>query len=364
MHGLVEIASLENAPCGLVAFDDEGKIVEINARLADWLGRERADLLGTPVMEVFSKASRIVFETSMIPLLKVSQKVHGVSLDLMRRDSTKLPVLLSAERSVTGQTAVTQLAILSAGGRRNYERELAEARATAEAKLATETEQGELREQFVAILGHDLRNPLAALSSAIRVLKKSTPGDRERTIAAHAEDSVQRMARLIDTTLDFARLRLGAGFELDLSESARLGDQIQLVVQELSSANPDRKIDLEMDLPTQPACDVWRIGQLVSNLLANALFHGDPKQPVSVHAFCDETALAISVKNKGKAIPSEIMEQLFDPFRRPKTSSKHGLGLGLFIVSEIAKAHGGEMKVTSDSETTEFSFRMPGSPDT
>ncbi|UWR78356.1 HAMP domain-containing histidine kinase (plasmid) [Phaeobacter inhibens] len=364
MDAVVEIASFENAPCGFVAFDDRGKILEINARLADWLDRERADLLGSPVREILSRASRVVFETSLIPLLKMNQKIDGVSLDLVRRDGTKLPILLSGERSGTGETAVTRLVLLNAGGRRNYERELAEARATAEAQLATEAKEGELREQFVAILGHDLRNPLAALSSAIRMLAKSTTGDRERLIAAHAEDSIQRMSRLIDTTLDFARVRLGAGFELDLSGSARLGDQIQLVVHELSSANPDRKIDLDMDLQYKPSCDVWRIGQLLSNLLANALCHGDPEQPVSARVSCKEDALTISVTNKGEPIPPEMMEQLFDPFKRPKTTSKHGLGLGLFIVSEIAKAHEGEMQVASDSGTTEFSFRMPYSPDT
>lgn len=363
MGALVETASFENAPCGFVAFDDKGTIVHINERLSDWLDRERADLLGSPVMDVLSKASRIVFETSMIPLLQMSRKIDGVSLDLLRRDGTKLPVLLSGERRETCERPLTQLVILNAGGRRNYERELADARATAEAKLATEAKQGELREQFVAILGHDLRNPLAALSSAIRMLTNLATDERERTIAAHAEDSIQRMSRLIDTTLDFARLRLGAGFQLDLSNSARLGDQIQLVVQELASANPEREIELEMELQHQPACDVWRIGQLLSNLLANALFHGDPEQPVAAKVWSDSQALNISVTNRGEPIPPEIMERLFDPFHRPKTSSRHGLGLGLFIVSEIAKAHGGEMKVTSEGQSTKFLFRMPCASD-
>lgn len=359
METPVENASFEDAPCGFVAFDDTGTIVDINNRLAEWLGRDRADLLGSPVMDIWSKASRIVFETSMTPLLKMSRNIDGVSLDLLRHDGTKLPILLSGEQRETRNTNVTQLVILNAGGRRNYERELAEARATAEAKLATETKQGELREQFVAILGHDLRNPLAAIGSAIRMLTKSATDDRDRTIAAHAEDSIQRMSRLVDTTLDFARLRLGAGFELDLSDSAQLGEQIQLVVQELASANPERTIELVMDLQNTPACDIWRIGQLLSNLMANALFHGDRDQPVAVKVQSDTEALTISVTNRGDTIPPQIMEQLFDPFRRPKTSSRHGLGLGLYIVSEIAKAHGGEMKVLSEGQSTEFIFRMP-----
>lgn len=352
-------ASIAEAPCGFVAFDDQGVIVDINARLADWLSFDRNALLGTPFMDVLSKASKIVFETSMIPVLKMSRKIDGVSLDLMCRDGTKLPVLLSGERSGSGKDAVTQLVFLNAGGRRNYERELADARAIAEADLANAAKLGELREQFVAILGHDLRNPLAALSSAIRMFTKSATDDRGRKIAAHAEDSIQRMSRLIDTTLDFARLRLGSGFDLDLRDSARLEDQIQLVVQELASANPERKIELEMDLQSQPTCDVWRIGQLLSNLVANALSHGDPEHPVMAKVVSDNEALMISVINEGEPIPVEMMDRLFDPFQRAKTTSQKGLGLGLFIVSEIAKAHGGEMVVTSEGQSTEFIFRMP-----
>jgi signal transduction histidine kinase len=132
------------------------------------------------------------------------------------------------------------------------------------------------------------------------------------------------------------------------------------VIAELRTAWPDRVIISELALDRPVACDRGRIAQLFSNLLANALAHGDPAEPVRVRARTDDTAFELSVANAGEPIPPEEFERLFQPFARESERSGHeGLGLGLYIASEIARAHKGSLDVTSSPAETRFTFRMP-----
>jgi sigma-B regulation protein RsbU (phosphoserine phosphatase) len=132
------------------------------------------------------------------------------------------------------------------------------------------------------------------------------------------------------------------------------------VVDELRIAWPRRAIEAEFRLLEPVDCDAARLSQILSNLLANALAHGSPKRPVHVHAFLEQNLFELSVSNSGRPIPPQALEKLFQPFTREDVrSSQNGLGLGLYIASEIARAHKGELKVVSTSEETRFTFRMP-----
>jgi len=154
--------------------------------------------------------------------------------------------------------------------------------ATSEAALLDERQTSELREQFIAVLGHDLRNPLAAIDAGTRLLGRTHQLDgKSQTIVAHIQDSIRRMSGLIDNVLDLARSRLGGGLSLDRSADVPLGPVLEQVVNELRSGWPGRQIDFAIDLPRPINCDPARIAQLLSNLLANALKHGADK-PVSV----------------------------------------------------------------------------------
>ncbi len=229
-----------------------------------------------------------------------------------------------------------------------------------EATLLDERKTAELREQFIAVLGHDLRNPLASISGGLRLLQReSTPPEKARTIAVLMQDSVNRMAGLIDNVLDFARGRLGGGFTLD-RRAVDLAPVLAHVVAELSSGVPDRRIDVRIDLPRPINADRTRMAQLLSNLLGNALTHGAPDQPVTVAATADAGIFELAVSNAGVQIPPAALEKLFQPFTRGAvTPGDQGLGLGLYIASEIAEAHGGELTATSDEGETRFIFRMP-----
>jgi signal transduction histidine kinase len=226
--------------------------------------------------------------------------------------------------------------------------------------LLDEQNASALREQFIAVLGHDLRNPLASIAGGARLLRKEALSERGTQILDMIQGSVVRMSGLIDNVLDFARGRLGDGIALNREPAVALEPMLQQVVNELRIVAPGWIIKTDFALPEGVNCDASRFGQMVSNLLSNALTHGAADEPVRIHAATNGDELKLWVANAGKPIPPAAMERLFQPFFRVEVRpSQQGLGLGLHIASEIAKAHGGAIEVISTPEETRFTFRMP-----
>ncbi|GGX75923.1 hypothetical protein GCM10011309_27450 [Litorimonas cladophorae] len=238
-------------------------------------------------------------------------------------------------------------------------RDITEAKTTARA-LQTKEEEGQLREQFVAILSHDLRNPLASIGAAARIAGREPHTPKTAKMYAAIENSVQRMSTLIDQTMDFASARLGGGISIEPQNSPSLEEGFQQVIDEISLGHPGRKIELDYDCNAQVRCDAARIDQALSNLLANAVTHGSQDTPIRVKAEQIDNKFVMSVTNHGTPISSDLMSGLFEPFKRPQESeSLQGLGLGLFIVKEIAKAHEGTVAVSSDQTGTRFELEFP-----
>jgi signal transduction histidine kinase len=174
------------------------------------------------------------------------------------------------------------------------------------------------------------------------------------------QDSAFRMSALIENVMDLARARLGSGLDVNRQADELLEPVLQEVIAELQASQQDRKIETEFILSTPVNCDRGRIAQLFSNLLGNAFTYGSPTEPVRVRATSDGASFELSVANTGEPIPSDALERLFQPFYRGAARpSRQGLGLGLYIAHEIARAHGGTLKVTSTSDETRFTFRMP-----
>ena len=227
-----------------------------------------------------------------------------------------------------------------------------------EAALREERATAALRDRFVAVLGHDLRNPLAAIEAGTRLLGDGDPlTERQRRIVTQMGASTKRMTQLIDDVLDMARGQLGGGMPVDRTDDMTLAESIQLVVDELRAVHPRRALEVRIDIGTPVACDHQRIMQLVSNLHANALTHGDPAKPVRIDAEVVDGRFRVEVVNGGKPIPRARLARLFEPFTH--VGETRGLGLGLFIAMQIAKAHGGTIDVASDAAETRFIFVMP-----
>lgn len=232
-----------------------------------------------------------------------------------------------------------------------------------EEALKAERETAELREQFIAVLGHDLRTPLSSIMNGAELIKLISPADKPGVIAERIVRSGQRIGHLVDDLMDFARGRLGGGIPLAMTNTVDLGAQLCHAVAELESSHPGSIIHCKIDLPLPLVCDADRLTQLLSNLLVNALSHGDRLQAIEVAAYCRDGALFISVSNHGPAIAPAILERLFQPFWRgdqatPAASATGGLGLGLYIASQIARSHHGELRVDSTPAHTIFTFRM------
>jgi sigma-B regulation protein RsbU (phosphoserine phosphatase) len=171
--------------------------------------------------------------------------------------------------------------------------------------------------------------------------------------------SIRRMAELIENVLDFARGRLGGGLALNLHPTW-LEPPLRHVAGELRASHPARTIETTWALDRPVNCDPARISQLLSNLIANALTHGATDAPVRVRAVATAEIFELSVHNSGDPISPLVLEKLFQPFERGAVRpNQQGLGLGLYIASEIARAHGGILEVTSSLEQTSFTFRMP-----
>lgn len=227
--------------------------------------------------------------------------------------------------------------------------------AQTEAHLAEEKKLAELREQFIAILGHDLRNPVGAVKNVAQLLKRGIlQQDKIQHFAGILQNSSHRMMGLIDNIMDFARGRLGSGIQLD-KELMDVQPVLEHVMEELQLVWPDKSVELHFNVDSPLLLDSKRIAQLFSNLLGNALTHGGSGEPVQVEASMVEDRFVLQVINTGKPIPEAAMKYLFHPFSRGNVEiGKEGLGLGLYISSEIVKAHGGSIDVVSDNDKTVF----------
>ncbi|MDM0013129.1 GAF domain-containing sensor histidine kinase [Variovorax sp. J22P168] len=234
--------------------------------------------------------------------------------------------------------------------------------AEVESALALERSTAELREQFIAVLGHDLRNPLAAVGATAELMVRSTGEPQMVKLGTRLRATARRMSNLIDDVLDFARGRLGSGMGIEAAEVPDLARSMHEVVAELREANPQREVVEQIRIDRPVHCDRGRLQQLLSNLLGNALTYGAADRPVAVSAgFEDDRWLVLSVANQGEPISPANLPLVFEPYWRPHTSKPGGgLGLGLYICAQIARAHGGELCVSSTVESgTVFTARLP-----
>jgi signal transduction histidine kinase len=228
----------------------------------------------------------------------------------------------------------------------------------AEEKLLSAQETADLREQFIAVLGHDLRNPVAAVAAGIHLLQRAPLDDKSKSLIAMMKTSISRMSVLIDDVMDLAKGRMGGGIALRRAIDP-IEPALRHVVEEMRTTHPDRAIDFECNIAHPVIADHEKIARVLSNLLSNAIIYGAPDAPVSVRAVANGQ-FELSVTNKGPDIPVDAMKRLFAPYTRGETAyDQKGLGLGLYIVSEIARAHGGNVDATSAGGETRFTFRMP-----
>lgn len=223
------------------------------------------------------------------------------------------------------------------------------------------------RNLLLGVLGHDLRTPLGVIHmSASYLLRTDTLDGAQTKSVARILTSAERMSGMVRDILEFTRTALGETLPL-MTAPADLGEIARQIVAEVATVHPEARIDLSCEGTVTGQWDAARVGQMLANLVANAVQHG-AAQPVSVTVTGADMAVTVQVHNKGAPIPAEAQQNLFVPLRQTsggageRRMGSSGLGLGLYITREIAVAHGGSVTVRSDEDGTTFSVRLPRTP--
>jgi signal transduction histidine kinase len=222
---------------------------------------------------------------------------------------------------------------------------------------------GRSRDTFVAILGHDLRSPLLAITASSGMLSDATAAETVKAEAvSRIRNSTLAMSQMISDLLEYTRTRLGKGIPIKPGP-ANLEAILRGSLDEVQAGYPQRSFRFESGGDLAADVDAPRLQQAVTNLLSNAVRHGRPGTAVKVVAREENESLSIEVSNEGPMIAKEALEVMFDPMmpyeRIPGKPRSASIGLGLFIAREIASGHGGSIEAASTERATSFTIRIP-----
>ena len=363
-------ALYEQAPCGLMLTDPDGTIRRVNATFCRWIGAEPGELVGhARFQQLLTMGGRIFHQTHWAPLLQIQGSVAEVKLDVVHRsDGRRLPMLMNAIRRAHGGRLFDELSMVIAEDRHAYERELLQARRRAEqllqqerqAQLALAQAEQQLKlaleaaedralfaEQLIGIVSHDLRTPLQAIRLGTQLLARTPLDEGQLKTVNNVLRASRRAQRLVEDLLDFTVARVGRGVSVT-PQAVDLPQVLADTVEELRAAYPQQPLALRHDGRAMAMADAARVAQLVGNLVANATAYGAPARPITIASQVRDDGFSVSVHNEGAPIDAALLPRLFEPMVRGEARpTDRSVGLGLFIVREIARAHGGRVDVAS-----------------
>lgn len=364
-----ELRLVDDAACALMRTALDGTFLRVNRTCCSWLGFSADALVGRRrFQDLLTMGGRIFHQTHWAPLLQMQGSVSEVKLEVVAADGTIVPMMFNAIGRSQGGSTVFDLAGFIARDRDKYERELILSRTRLEglvaetARLHADAKDRALfAEQMIGIVSHDLRNPMSSIQMGAHLLAQSEPTANQQRILTRIKRSTERANRLIADLLDFTQARLGSGLAI-VRDDIDLHAAMAETVDELTSVYPARSLLHQRRGEGVCRADASRLEQLVGNLVSNAMVYGSAEKPVTVTSLIEPGSFTIAVHNEGTPIPASVQAALFRPMARGTnaTSAGRSVGLGLFIVSEIAKAHGGTAVVTSTLERgTTFTVVMP-----
>ena len=375
-------ALYEHAPCGLLITQPNGTIERVNQTFCRWLGLEREAVLGRRFQDLLNMAGRVFLQTHWAPLLQTQGSIAEVKVEMIHADGRSIPLMLNAVRREYPTGVLHELAVFLAEERNKYERELLAARKMAEEllqhQMSVQSEltsarnrlrlahaEAEIRaifaEQMVGIVSHDLRNPLAAIKMAAGLLERSLLEPRQQRFLGQIHHSTDRAERMIVDLLDFTQARVGQGINLSM-QSIDLHATVARGVEELRLTFTANALIHRMEGEGACVADPDRLLQLVGNLVSNAVTYGAPDSDIVITSAFEANVIKVSVHNRGEPIPMEKVDSLYEPAVRVVSDSDETrtVGLGLFIVREIIRAHQGDINVRSSAEEgTTFTATLP-----
>jgi PAS domain S-box-containing protein len=345
-------------------------ILDLDGHVRTWnLGAERVK--GYRADEIIGRHFSIFYPPEDVAAGKCEHELEGAARIgrfedegwRIRKDGSRMwaNVVITALRNPDGTLVGFAKVTRDLTERREAE-QTQRALAAEKAALAEKARVQEFQERFLAILGHDLRNPLASIDVGAGVLRQRATDPKSQRILDRIHSSSLRMSRMIEQILDLTRARLAGGLELN-RRPLDLRDVIARVVEELRPIHHSRTIEFR----SPPLPGIWdpdRLEQVFSNLIGNALAYGDPSTPITVEGRMEGRLVTVVVHNQGAPIPPELQATIFSPFRRgredSRTTKTTGLGLGLYISREVAVAHGGNIELQSSlAEGTTFRVLLP-----
>ena len=357
----------QHAACGLLLCASDGTIVQANATFCGWLGYGAGELIGKKTLQdLLTIGGRVFHQTHWLPLMQVQGSVSEVLLDMRQRQGQSIPMLFNAVRREHGGVRYDEIAVFVASDRRKYEQQLQLAR----------REAGELNEQlaaadrrkdeFLATLAHELRNPLAPMRNVLEVLRLAQLDDPQlcwvRDVLGR---QVGHMTHLVDDLMEVSRITRGrlelrcASVELAPVVEAALHSVAAMAAQaghEVHVAQWPHAIWLD--------ADATRLGQMIANLLTNAVKYTPPDGSIWLNVACTADEVHITVRDSGIGIAAEHLDTVFDMFSQlePALSrAQGGLGIGLSLVRGLAELHGGTVSAHSDGvgRGSTFELRLP-----
>jgi PAS domain S-box-containing protein len=354
----------EHAPCGYLSTLPDGTIVRVNRTFSDWTGASRDALLaGTKFQTLLTIGSRIYYETHYAPLLRMQGFANEIAFEVLRGDGRTLPVLVNSrqKRAADGTPLFNRITLFDSTDRRRYERELLLARRKAE-QVAKD------KADLVAMLSHDIRNPLNALMGVVQLLDRSDLSDAQRRFVRLLKSSSENMLNLLNHVLELSRVE-SSTFALTETPFS-----VQFVVDDVVStfevAAQEKQLQLQASVsPNVPAAvigDPVATRQILSNLVGNAVkFTSAGSVTVMVGAEdigTDAVTLTFAVADTGIGMPPEVIERIFNEFTQAsyETAMRFGgSGLGLTITRRLLALYGSTVQVQSaPGQGSTFSFRL------
>ena len=371
------------APCGLLTTSANGLIRHANQTFCRWIGIPLDELLDkVRLQDLLTVGCKIFHQTHWLPLLQIQGSVGEVQLELVQRGGHVLSVLVNAQQREQLDEIFHDIAVFIATDRKKYEHELLLARRRAEELLESERkaqdaaqdalrlleqaaqQRAVLAEQLVGIVSHDLRSPLnvMVLGAGMLAASEGMPAAAHGRTVNRVISAGKRATRLVDDLLDFTQTRLGSGLSVQIG-AFDLHELVAECVDELKLVWTGRMLEHTRVGAGLVDADSGRLAQVVTNLVSNAMTYGAPERPITITSAIDAASFRISVRNDGPSIPADLLPHIFEPLRRGEQQVKLGsrsVGLGLYIVHQIALAHGGTVSVESNAEHgTTFTVMAP-----
>jgi PAS domain S-box-containing protein len=374
-------ALYDDAPCALLLADADGLLLHANATACAWLGFTLAELAGIVRMQdLMTVGARLFHHTHCVPVLQVRGSVAELQIDLRHRDGTRLPMLVNIVRRRDGETIRDQWALFMATERQSYERELRNARRAAEEALearrgaelqlqalnAALSAADRRKDEFLATLSHELRNPLAPLRSALEVMRHTPVAqDTSARLLPVFDRQLHHLTHLVDDLMEVSRITQD---KMELRrESVDLALLVRAAVCDTAGLMEQAGHRLDVVLPAHPVtvdADPTRINQVVVNLLTNAAKYTPDGGRIALSLAIDDGMALLAVRDNGIGLPGEALATVFDMFSQLEPAlerSRGGLGIGLSLVRGIVELHGGTIGAESEGEGRGscFTVRLP-----